>query len=1088
MWTRRYVVLASLIAACAPPYDPTRVEADPGTFGEHVVTLLCKRLAWQADPLDVSGDHYRDACRGGELPPDAPPTLVALASDRARLVAAIDTAVLPDATDALQAYLTSDAILALYDDDTMGTSIASLGDLLDQLGSDDAAMGALARIGARDGYRRPEVAIGQAGAMLSSPDITAVLDGVLPAIVEGGAAHAEWTALVDALSATFTDAAAPGTPDRPAAIANKLLVTEHAELGEAAPLLSVRRDRRGAALLAGPIVDTDGDGLADLDAVGRFVDAQGALLALPTPFPAPGDTAMRDPDGRAVDGTGAPIYQYLDLAKTLSGALGHDTYALLDPARGTALDLVRGSSLLLGDRAPQTRTFDDGATLAYRGYDTTNAPLLDMAYAFTQLLRDPSITDTLALSDQLFGAHQAATARLLEAAITAARLGDAHPEAEILADAPLWDDMWPLLQRITANPKLVSDLLDALKRPEVKLLSDRFREQMSYKDRFDIDPNTQALVGGFATQPDRTQPDTGFNRSVFQRLLNLIADSNGATQCNKQGAVLKQNGLVVATYNACELFRVDNLAVFYLQSIAYAKDAQGNIICEDNGGDFNATRSATTPQGCAAFGAGWRPRPKADFNYNWNKGLVSPALIGLLGGDQYVENNATIVGFRTHPTPQALNRVLFLDPTPQAVQDTSDPMRDKDGDLYKEQHAGTLPVWEKNNFFEQIRPIVQAFADANQEQTFVDLMTVLHKHWSSKLSTSSQHTAPAAGNYTYGSNVVSFEPLVTEILQGDLWPTLTETAAELTAIVANGKSLAAITAHAGHYLVTPQAGLADRLGRTTTRTSDGRAVAMLSPWQLLADAYVAKRARLAASTDAALWTDSTSEVVDLLFRGHEDATGWHFRNTHIATMTRGIVQLLRDRIAVHDQQGDRAAWLAQDLPHKVEDLLTHPVLAAATDLVAALDGPPRLAVEQLLHGLFDPAQPAFATMRTTTGELIQLALDDDDLVPLAHVAGALLAKPYLPVQIALLAKLHAADSDHTLNDIVARLFRAQEPGIPVISAIADGVGDVDRLEPGPARAWTAPDYASVLRTVAAFFHEEQRGLPRFIAIVKGRNP
>ena len=34
----------------------------------------------------------------------------------------------------------------------------------------------------------------------------------------------------------------------------------------------------------------------------------------------------------------------------------------------------------------------------------------------------------------------------------------------------------------------------------------------------------------------------------------------------------------------------------------------------------------------------------------------------------------------------------------------------------------------------------------------------------------------------------------------------------------------------------------------------------------------------------------------------------------------------------------------------------------------------------------------------------------------------------------------------------------------------------------------AADYASTFHTVAAFFKEQQRGLLRFIAIVKGRNP
>ena len=88
----------------------------------------------------------------------------------------------------------------------------------------------------------------------------------------------------------------------------------------------------------------------------------------------------------------------------------------------------------------------------------------------------------------------------------------------------------------------------------------------------------------------------------------------------------------------------------------------------------------------------------------------------------------------------------------------------------------------------------------------------------------------------------------------------------------------------------------------------------------------------------------------------------------------------------------------------------------------------------------------------------------------------------------LFAKLHAADGAHTLNDLVARLFQPIEPGVPTISAIADGVGDVDRLSPGAAPAWNAADYASVFHVTADFLREQQHGLLRFIAIVKGRNP
>jgi hypothetical protein len=333
---------------------------------------------------------------------------------------------------------------------------------------------------------------------------------------------------------------------------------------------------------------------------------------------------------------------------------------------------------------------------------------------------------------------------------------------------------------------------------------------------------------------------------------------------------------------------------------------------------------------------------------------------------------------------------------------------------------------------------------------------------------------------------VSYEPFVIAVLGGDLYPALTQSAAELVAITANAKPMAQIAAHAGNYLVSPQSGLTDRLGHATTLTPDGAVVPVLSPWHLLADAFAHKRAALAAAgADATRWTDSISELADLLMRG--DATpAWHFRNAHFAATSRAFVRLLRDRLAVH--AADRAAWVTSVLPGKIQDTLTHPVFAAAADLVTALDGPPRTNLEALLASVLDPAQPSFAVLRASTAEMVQLARDDGDLVPVARVTGRLLQHGYLPVQLALFEKLHAADGAHTLNDLVARLFQPIEPGVPMISAIADGVGDVNRVSPGAQPPWIAADYASVFHVTADFLREQQHGLMRFIAIVKGRNP
>src|SRR6185295_6221292 len=117
-------VIAACAAACAPDFDGTRAP-DTHSFGERVMTLMCKRLAYQAEPSDVRGDHLREACDGGALPSGAPPT-----------AAALPASFVGD----LQSFLTSDSTLALYDDDTLSRSVASVADLLDEIARDDAAL------------------------------------------------------------------------------------------------------------------------------------------------------------------------------------------------------------------------------------------------------------------------------------------------------------------------------------------------------------------------------------------------------------------------------------------------------------------------------------------------------------------------------------------------------------------------------------------------------------------------------------------------------------------------------------------------------------------------------------------------------------------------------------------------------------------------------------------------------------------------------------------------------------------------------------------------------------------------------------
>ena len=132
----RAVLLAATVAAgglaCKAPFDDTRTSIDTGTFGETVLTLVCKRVAYLDDladggTTDVRGDGVRAMCREGSAAPDtASGALRALQARRPELVGAVDT-LFPDADlTRLQAFLTANSFLAVTDDGTTTRSIDAL--------------------------------------------------------------------------------------------------------------------------------------------------------------------------------------------------------------------------------------------------------------------------------------------------------------------------------------------------------------------------------------------------------------------------------------------------------------------------------------------------------------------------------------------------------------------------------------------------------------------------------------------------------------------------------------------------------------------------------------------------------------------------------------------------------------------------------------------------------------------------------------------------------------------------------------------------------------------------------------------------
>lgn len=234
-----------LAAGCSSDFDTGRRPRGEQSFGATVVELACKRMAHLHDladgdgRVDVSGSRYRAVCRGEEeAPANAPDHLRALLERRDTLRLAIDSAAPASDLPALQAWLTSEGFLALYDD---GTTTAAVDALVAGLrfAAGDAERGpalheALVRLDGRPGYRPPRGHAGADGGSDRVPALHEALGALTGAIAAGGSAEQEWHALIAAVAASMRHAAEAPDPtdaERTANLALGLLFRTDPSLG-----------------------------------------------------------------------------------------------------------------------------------------------------------------------------------------------------------------------------------------------------------------------------------------------------------------------------------------------------------------------------------------------------------------------------------------------------------------------------------------------------------------------------------------------------------------------------------------------------------------------------------------------------------------------------------------------------------------------------------------------------------------------------------------------------------------------------------------------------------------------------------------
>ena len=852
---------------------------------------------------------------------------------------------------------------------------------------------------------------------------------------------------------TTLDAPVISRPRTKLEITGQILLAGDDRLIDGPPHLVVLRDPRGVAqvpLVGGavppPFVDATGSGVPDLDPLGQFVTLDGTPL--PAPFFAVGAAdGLRDDLGRATLAPGQPLYGYLDVSRSFVRSMLRDLRTLLDtdPAAAEpeiAVKLLAGLYVLFGERdaeptsqktyPPDPLRADDftlagqpappdlataPVTLPYRAFHADTSPIVDLEYALGQTLAHPAMDDALALLEKLLAEQPAFFARIVGLGLRLDAIADAHPEAKIPGPSTLWDEMLDAFAIMAQKPKLFDDMIRAFGDERTPKLASVFAAYMKYKDEItyyrDVsEPANQYELNGPAwnltaqsfdslvTPVDRTQPDTGNNRSALQRFLQLLHDAKGLAACTKDGAVVHLD----IEWPAGSGLRI---------LLNYPTDVLVQAVCAFVGGAI--PKNPMPLCGILRFDDMAKlivdvalERAQFDVRDTCLLNLMNSPLTGLVGGaDAFLEGVSGIKGFTLHPTVNAVARMGFfdtpysawggyagtdyypktrdflkdiIDPVPTMVcpekpyTDPTDgkliPLRQcaSFGDTLRGRDHDALFPLEQLGFVESIRPLAAAFADNDASPQFVQLFDVLHLHWGSPAQTEDEcdPALPTSdARWCPQDGAVSYEPLMAELVEGtdlfqvlfDAVPILQATrvehcdawdAATHACTATSEKDGVAVLAEAARVLLDPfrNVGLTDRHGSQTVVRNDGNTNPQVTRIYLLIDALKAMDAafeRWAAANpdDDRLpgWRQARSHLVDLLFSVDTVNGSNQFRNPATGGLLQRLVSVLRGQIRAHcpdRSPGADCPWARTELADNVAELVGGPLTPAIFDVLEAV--------------------------------------------------------------------------------------------------------------------------------------------------------
>jgi hypothetical protein len=893
-----------------------------------------------------------------------------------------------------------------------------------------------------------------------------------------------------------------------------------------------------------PFVDKDHDGVADVDLLGRFVTNDGSTP--PTPFFAVGSVpSKRDDVGRALTADGL-LYDYIDTSHTFAASVLSDLKPLVNGDLGakheTIMFALSGAHVLFGTRdgsnatkheySPDPGRVDDwklthpGETpppslatqpvvVAYNAFHPETSSFIDLMYALGQLQADKTSDDTLAFARDLIANHPEIVARLAgDALYVKTQIADKHSEAKIPATSVFWDEMIDNTIKIAKEPGLLEDVLKAFANDDTAPLGTILSKYMSYDDRISYDRND--LNGGqfnfttndaseMATPVDRTKPAAGANKSGFQRFVQALHDTNGVTACNKDNAIVHAQGIPLfggldlpndsnaivrlnygskMAFKECEVFKIENLAKFYVDSMVGAANLTlRDPFLRDGFLGIGATTVDIMQQSSGINGfwdkpadKKFRPQPR------WLDRLVffdidndSPH-----AGDKNYRTNHFIADLQgNHFGTNVCEERVINDPSPNAADASPDKLVHglrtcKDGDWFFQRDQDATFIFSNFGFLKAITPLVNAFVSHKREDLFIDLMEIVYRHW--------QDDKVSAGDCRLGfdankqpvqctkDGAVSYEPLVSEMLGSDLIEavhevmktaaamkvphcTATDPATHACTTVATIDGIA-VLAESTRAAVDPDlaaaAHLKDRAGNVTARRNDGTTIPQVTPLYLVLQALNAIDAQFAAYEVAhpddnqrrANWKAARSQLVDQFFDidGQNSAKAT-FKNAAVPKIAPVIIDVLRAQLNARCPTSFTppyapCTWAREETTKRMVDVVKGPTFAAALDLLDAIrkDDDARTQLERLFSYLLDAASTndALAAVLTSAADAIQAMSDDTNLVPLfkafapaaaaslVDAQGHIIQKSLADAQLSFLSRVNGKAFDESGSEVCGK--------------------------------------------------------------------